>query len=142
MKSQKGVTLISVAIYIVVMLAIVTVISRISTFFYKNVNNTTGQAGAYTEYTKFNNYMTKEINIKGNEVKSCQDTTDMNYIIFSSTQNQYSFVKADNAIYRNKARICKDVDECSITYDSNTRIISIYLKIRNIEYNLKYTVYR
>ncbi len=142
MKSQKGVTLVSVAIYIVVMLIIVAVISRISAVFYKNVKNTTGQAGAYTEYTKFNNYLTKEINIKGNEVRACQNTSDMNYIIFSTTQNQYSFVKSDNSIYRNKARICKNVDNCSITYDENTKIISVYLKINSVEYNLKYTVYR
>ena len=39
MKSQKGITLISLTIYVIVMAAVIGVVGIISTFFYSNMND-------------------------------------------------------------------------------------------------------
>ena len=81
MKSEKGVTITSIMIYVVALTIVVLLIGRIITYFYKNVNNVEENTTANAEYLKFNSYFTDEINIEGNEVEVCEN----NYIIFTIT---------------------------------------------------------
>ena len=139
LKNNKGVTLTSIAIYVIALTITVIIITRISTYFYQNVNKVSTSVEANSEYTKFNSYFTDEINLQGNEVIACStDSNGMNYIIFSKTKNQYSFYK--NGIYRNKVKIIKNVDSCQITYDSTTKVISVIMMINNKTYSTSYTV--
>ena len=62
MKSQKGITLISLTIYVIVMAIVVGVVAIISTFFYSNINDTTQQLDPLTEYTDFNSFFSDEVN--------------------------------------------------------------------------------
>ena len=89
MKSNSGVTLTALTIYIIALTIVVAIIARISIYFYRNVNNINSNTTASTEYTKFNSYFTDEINIEENQVADCDvDASGMQYIIFSKTQNQ------------------------------------------------------
>lgn len=138
-KDNRGVTLTSVTIYVIALTVVVVIIARISTYFYRNINNVTTNVAADAEYTKFNSYFTDEINIEENEVATCgTDANGMNYIIFSKTQNQYSYY--NNGIYRNKTKIVKDVDSCQIKYNTSTKIITVNLTIKNKSYSTQYTV--
>ena len=69
MRTEKGLTLISVTIYIIVMLIIVSVITVLTSYFYKNVNIQSINQDLNQQYTKFNSYFIKEVNKKGN--KNC-----------------------------------------------------------------------
>ena len=53
MKSEKGVTLISVTIYVIVMTLLVAIISVITNYFYKNVELNSKQEEINNQYTKF-----------------------------------------------------------------------------------------
>lgn len=139
LKNNRGVTLTSVAIYVIALTITVIIITRISTYFYQNVNQVSANVAADSEYTKFNSYFTDEINLQGNEVVTCStDSNGMNYIIFSKTKNQYSFY--ENGIYRNKVKIAKDIDSCQFTYNSTTKRISVTMTINNKTYSTSYTV--
>lgn len=139
MKSERGVTITSVLIYIIALTAVVFIVGRITTYFYKNMNTVTGNAVANAEYTKFNSYFTDEINIEGNRVVECDLTDEGNsYIIFSVSGNQYTF--QNNSIYRNKTKISDDVEDCTFGYDSSTEVISVYLKIQGNEFYNTYTI--
>ena len=134
LKNERGVTITSVLIYIIALTAVVIIIGRISTYFYRNMDQVTTNTAAAAEYTKFNSYFTDEINIEGNEVEFWEP----NLIIFSKSENQYTF--QGKGIYRNKVKICKDIDACTFSYNEDTKKIDVYLKIYNRDYNVTYTV--
>ena len=139
MKSNSGVTLTALTIYIIALTIVVAIIARISIYFYRNVNNINSNTTASTEYTKFNSYFTDEINIEENQVADCDvDASGMQYIIFSKTQNQYSY--KNGSIYRNRTKIASNIDECNFIYDTNTKIITVNLTINGKIFNTNYTV--
>lgn len=139
MKSEKGVTITSVLIYIIALTVVVIIIGRITTYFYTNMNFVTGNTAASAEYTKFNSYFTDEINIEGNTVVDCGKTEEGNsYIIFSVSGNQYIFQK--DSIYMNKTKISDDIENCEFSYDSNTQVITVNLIIKGNNFQNTYTV--
>lgn len=71
MKSEKGITLISLTIYVIAMAIVVGVIAIISTFFYSNMEDTDNIVSPMAEYTKFNSFFSDEINHEGIEVIDC-----------------------------------------------------------------------
>ena len=62
-KSNKGMSLVSLIIYLLAVIVVVGIVTRISSFFYKNVDETTEDTISNSEFIKFNTYFTKEINI-------------------------------------------------------------------------------
>ena len=62
MKSQKGVTLISLTIYVIVMTIVIGIVSVVSTYFYKNVGVALETVNPVTQYNNFNIFFTDEIN--------------------------------------------------------------------------------
>lgn len=61
MKNEKGVTLISLTVYVIVMALVVGVLAIITTFFYKNTIDIK-DIDPITEYTTFNTFITDEAN--------------------------------------------------------------------------------
>ena len=82
MKSERGVTLISIIIYVIASTVIVLIVGRIITYFYRNINDYTAENKALSEYIKINTYFTDEINTKGNVVEAFGE----NYVKFAKTQ--------------------------------------------------------
>ena len=103
MKSEKGVTLISLTIYIIVMSIVVGIIAVISGIFFKNINDLE-ETNPLEEYTNFNTYFSNEVNKEGIKVLKY----DSDYIIFDNGV-QYTFIQENKGIYMNKVKICKDV---------------------------------
>ena len=146
MKSEKGITLISLTIYVIAMAIVVGVIAIISTFFYSNMEDTDNIVSPMTEYTKFNSFFSDEVNHEGIEVVSCGScgTTDngQNYIVFSN-EVQYTYISENKAIYRNKVKIAKEIDDCTFTTGTNNgkRVVRVEFeaggKTRENTYTLK-----
>ena len=111
MKSQKGITLVTVTIYIIAMTVAVAIMTVISGYFYKNVDITNSSLDPLTEYTKFTGFFSDEVNHSNIEVLGCEE----NYIVFSNNV-QYTFIEANNGIYRNKVKICRNVEKCQFEY--------------------------
>ena len=87
MKSEKGLTITSIMIYILVLTFIVIILARVSTFFYKNIKELNNNSDNGIQYTRLTTFITDEINTKQNGIESFGE----NYIKFSKTQNQYTF---------------------------------------------------
>lgn len=106
MKSQKGITLISVTIYVIGMTVIIGLLATMTTYFYKNtddVRNITPIA----EYTVFNSFFAEEVNIPDMEILECTE----NYIIFSNGV-QYTYISENQGIYKDKVKICRNIEKC------------------------------
>lgn len=141
MKSQKGITLISVTIYIIVMVIVVAMVSVISSYFYSNIHGASDTINPLTEYTKFNSFFTDEVNHSNIKILECGENG--NYIVFDNGV-QYTFVSENKGIYRNKVKICKEVESCTFDYQiqNGKNVVVVKLKIgtdkeRNVTYTLK-----
>lgn len=137
MKSNKGITLTSLIVYVIGMTIMVSTIATLTSFFYKNIdvedlNSDTNQ------YTKFTSVLSKEINRKDNSIIDCKqlenDNDKVSYIIFSSG-NQFTFNKDGKSIYKNNVKICDNVEMCDFSYeytDSKYKI-TVSLRTTNID---------
>lgn len=139
MKSQKGISLISLTVYIIVMVVIVAIISVISSYFYTNLKDSEGNLNPLTEYTKFNSFFADEVNHSNIKVLECEQ----NYVVFDNGV-QYTFVHENSAIYRNKVKICQEVENCTFDYKikNGKDVVNVNLKMKNsnektINYTLK-----
>lgn len=130
MKSNKGITLTSLIIYVIGMIIVMASISTLTTFFYKNIDITAINDNTTTQYTKFLSSFTEEINNKNNSIIDCKT----NYIIFSSG-NQYTYKEENKAIYKNKVKICSNVEKCkfSYKYQDSQYTVNIEFKAGNID---------
>ena len=141
MKSQKGITLTSLVVYVIGLALVVGIMAVITTNFYKNVNNNISSIDPINEYTKFNSYFTNEVNQYNIKVLECKQTDEQNYIVFDNGV-QYTFVKQNKGIYQNKIKICKDVEECTFStgIKNGNDIVTINMKIGDKEYQNEYTL--
>ena len=146
MKSEKGITLISMTIYVIVMLIIVTVMVILTSYFYGNVDVNSTETKLNQQYTKFNSYFTEEVNKKGNKVMGIGETEDatnnskQQYILFSSG-NQYTFVPENKAIYVNNVKIAEDITDCTFSkVEQNDKVI-IAVTIKGDNNFTKFTKY-
>lgn len=111
MKNEKGITLISLTIYVIVMAIVIGVMAIITTFFYKNMENEF-DIDPIAEYTTFNSYFSDEVNHENIRILEC----DTNYIVFSNGV-QYSYIPENKGIYRNEVKICREVTKCTFKRD-------------------------
>lgn len=118
MKSNRGITLTSLIIYVIGMVIVVSIISTLTAFFYKNID-ITDISDTTSQYTKFSSIFLNEINRDNNSIVECktflENENKVSYIIFSSG-NQYTFKSENKSIYKNNIKICNDVEDCDFSY--------------------------
>lgn len=147
-KSEKGITLISLISYIIVLLIVVGVLGSISTFFYNNIEVVKNTAKFAAEFNKFNGFFVNDV--KNNMHVEVDETNDTIVFIDGTT---YKYNKEDEGIYRGQVKIASNVKSFSakkrtITINSvDKEIVSINIVIgnstknlinQNIDYTLKY----
>ena len=91
MKSNRGVTLTSLVIYIIGLVIIIALMSNFSGYFYKNLSEVTIKQNADEQYSKFLSYITKDANADNlTYVKSGAEGKDCIIFVFSDgTEHQY-----------------------------------------------------
>lgn len=132
MKSNSGVTITSLIIYIIAMLLVIGIVATITSFFYTNVSNLEDNSQNVSEITKFNMYFIEEIEKQDNQVIAINEAK--NVITFSSG-NTYTF--QDNAIYFNQVRICEKVKNVQFTKETinQKEVITVLITVgTNMEY--------
>lgn len=139
MKTQKGVTLVSLTIYIIVMTIAIAGVAVISTYFYSNNNSLSDTIDPLTEYTRFNSYFSDEVNHNNIKILECAD----NYIVFDNGI-QYTYVEENKGIYQNKVKICSNVESCNFgrSVKNGKEVVTVSIQIekgqpRKVDYTLK-----
>lgn len=148
LKSNKGVTLLSLITYIIVFLIVVGVMGTISTFFYNNLTIVRNSAQYCAEFDKFNVFFVNDVK-NNNHVNI--DT--QNNIITFIDGTTYKYNPEDKGIYRGEVKIATNVEafnasKRTITINNvDKEIVSINILIgdstktliqKNIDYTLKY----
>lgn len=128
MKSEKGITLTSVIIYVLVLVIVVGIISVLTSFFYGNIDQMDKTSQSSSEFNKFNMYFLKDVKEQGNKVVSYSDVEGGKYIAF---QNNHIYSYQNNAIYFDKVKICEEVTDFSVSLEQGEgkQLITIYLTI-------------
>lgn len=120
MKSEKGVTLMSLATYIVLMLIVVAILATVRTNFQSNLKQMNDQGTEASEISKFNMYFLQEVKKQGNNIKEISDD-----------KNEISFTTGNKYIYRNNKIYLENSDGTSIEVASNISKCKFNKKIEN-----------
>ncbi len=143
MKSQKGVTLISLTIYIIVMTIVIGIVSLISTYFYQNTHDVLKDIEPITEYTRFSSIFTDEVNHNNIKILAWGE----NYVVFSNGV-QYTYIPENKGIYRSQdktqVKVSRGVEACTFNrkIKNGKEVIAVTVKMENtaektVEYTLK-----
>lgn len=141
MKKQNGITLTSLVIYIIVMILVIGVMTRVSLMFYNNTENLNENTKDIIEFNNFNNYFVKEIKTANNNVNSIAE--DGTYILFD-TGNSFSL--KNSSIYYNDLEIAKNVKNISFKYYTNSEgkeekdIITVNAEFNNYSKQMNYKI--
>ena len=146
MNNQKGITIVSLVIYVVAMSIVLIVINSIITTFYNNTESTDQIVQEIIEFNKFNTYFLKEVKTKENKVDQIGQDKQNSYILFSSGN---SFMFKVNKIYYNDLEICNNIKsinfECKKNIDENGNeryedIIKVTVIFENFTETISYRI--
>ena len=131
MKSQKGVTLTSLVIYITVTLVVLGILTVITTVFQGNIKDIYTEGTNNAEIDKFNVYFLKEVKKKGIEI----NTLSNNEVLFT-TGNKYTFDDNNKCIYLNSnIKIAENIEKCIFASDliNEKTVITVTIKAVDAE---------
>ena len=122
--NNRGITLISLTMYVAGISIIVIAVVTLTSFFYSNIVDLKDSADSLGEFDKFNVAFLKEIENNEVSVSSVGETE----VVFS---NGVTFQFKDNGIYKNYVKICDQVQDCqfSSTTMGENIVIKVYLEI-------------
>ncbi len=103
MKSEKGITLTSLVVYVMVATIVISIMAVISSFFFSNMSSVNGQEQYALEFNKFNMFFINDVK---NNKKAQIDT---GRIIFEDG-TIYEYRASEKAVYRNNTKIAKEIE--------------------------------
>lgn len=144
MKSEKGITLTALVAYITVFVIIITIMTIISSYFYRNVSKIKDSDKYILEYNKFSMFFIADVK-KNTDTKSIT-TNSLEFL------DGTLYVYKNNAIYRNNERIAKHIKNFAFTVSDYTvdnftkKIVKVDTTLgnensqitRNMDFVLKY----
>ena len=144
MKSEKGVTLTSLVIYVLVFFIIISIIDIISSSFKKNIENIIDPPKYVAEFNSFSMFFVLDVK-QNSDVKSVNPTS-------LEFEDGTAYTIKNGSIYRNNFKIAKDVKNFTFTSSDYTendftkKIINVKAEFgnnkesitRDIDFVLKY----
>ena len=149
MKSQKGVTMLALVIYVASFMLITGIVGAITTYFYNNIKLIDTNIATNSEYNKLNLYMAKFTKNEDMEIVSYGELNNSTYITFrgpspTGTVMSYTFVKPyiSDILYLNKAKLCTNVDNFGVNVDESTgkKVLKIFFQVAGTVYSTEYVV--
>lgn len=138
MRKEGGITLLSLIIYVILMIFVVAAVSNITASFYSNLNQFDNESESAVAYSKFNMYFLNDMKKENVEVEEA----NTNYIILSIDNQMIEYSVQNKALYRNKVKICDNVQDVQITADKDQDTIKVHLKIGDYEKTTTYVIER
>lgn len=131
MKSQKGITLGTLILYIILVLIILGILVTVTTSFQGGIKKINEEGTKNINIDKFNMYFLKEVKKSGNKISSITTSE-----ILFATGNKYSYNSTEKGIYLNdNIKIAEDIIKCefsSNTIDGKT-VITVTIQAQGAE---------
>ena len=152
MKSNKGITLLGLIMYVVAFLIIVGIVGTITSFFYSNTQNMNDTATSLGEFNKFNLEMIREAKSEKNKVYSIstKNTADAPYTVVENGQSGTrivftsgtSFTFIDGSIYKDRIKLCNNVKECEFRVENKEekQVVSARIQFNNLSRTVEYVM--
>ena len=149
LKSDKGITLTSLVIYVIVLLIVIGLMSGFSEYFYKNANKITIKENYEEQYTRFLAYLIKDTNSDQlNFIKIKTDSENKYLILRFKDGSQHQYVYSDKNIYYlnvsettpKKILLCNNVTDLTMVYSTNILQVSMTINGRNYEKNINISI--
>ena len=113
MKSERGVTLIILCIYVIVFSIIIVLLANLSNYIYNNLDNINDSSIDFSEFNKFNMYFIEDV--KSNKQALVQNLADDNnneFIQIAFADGDiYTYTIGDNSIYKNNQKIATSIKD-------------------------------
>ena len=143
-KSENGITMINLIIYISCFVVITAIVGGVTTFFYNNTDILDSEISAASEYNKLNMYLAKESEEFNNKFVQFNSEDESTSVLTFSNGNIYTFDKENKLLYYNKMCLCEFVSDFSVTVDHSTgkQVVNVLVKFddNNISYKTSYTM--
>lgn len=128
MKSEKGITLTYLIIYVVLLILVVSTLSIVSTHFYSNTKYLMDNGKYVSQFDKFNMYFVED-------VKNNKETysVESNKIVF---EDGTIYTYSEKSIYRNKVELCRNIENCIFSKLDETDDNNFTKKIINVKLSI------
>lgn len=141
MKSERGITLIAIIIYVILMTFVVAGISAITTTFYSNVNEIDKDSESAVSFSKFNMYFINDIKSENARVVDYTSTSiALSFKGSNGLQQTVTYKAQGDGFYREKVKIFDKLKDIKVEADQSTGNVTIYLKINNYEKSTTYQI--
>ena len=145
MKSEKGITLTSLIIYMIVLSIVIGVITMLTGYFEKNLKRSISR-DTPEQYSRFTTYITNDINSEISTITVNNEGHTIDIRCSDSTSHQYLYNK--NSIYyiakdkdnntKKIIRLCDEISNCTFSCNGDNLKISVTMKDRI--YNNNYSI--
>ena len=151
MKSEKGITLIILGIYVVVFSIVIALLASLSSYIYNNLGGISDSSIDAVEFNKFNMYFVEDVKTnKQALVRKLADDNNREFIQIAFPDGDvYTYTIGDDSIYKKKKKIAKDISDFNAEgfLKGDKMYIEVSIKIgtdeetnynKTIDYVLKY----
>lgn len=139
MKSQKGVTMVTLVIYVSSFVLITGIVGAITTYFYNNMKLMDVNISSNAEYNKLNLYMANKTHKDGVQILKYGE----DYITFLELDgSKNTFVRKGDILYYNTYKLCGNVEDFKVSVDDSTAktVLSVLFKVSGTSYTTKYVI--
>lgn len=143
MKNEKGITLISLIIYVILMTFVVAGVSAITSSFYNNMNEFDKTSESATSFAKFNMYFLNDIKAESAKIagnSNSKNMIELSYKTEKGTMQVVTYSMEKGSLYRDRVKICDKVKDLKFETNKTNGIIEVYMKIDNFEKTTTYKI--
>lgn len=120
MKSQKGITLTSLATYVVLIFVVLAILATVTANFQSSIKEINQEGTDIAEVNKFNAYFLQEVKKQDNEIieitENSIEFSSKNKYEFDSINKDINLVVLDNeGNYSKIIEVAKNIEECSFS---------------------------
>lgn len=134
MKSDKGITLTALVIYVIIFSATITLVSSLSSFIYSNLKELNTDTISSEEFNKFNTYFVQDV--KSSRNVKVETSENGNVIITLDNGGKYTYSTEENAIYRGKVKIARNIIKFNANFlqENNKKLVNVNIGTgKNVE---------
>ncbi len=113
MKSNKGITLVSLVVYVIGITIIFSIVATLTISFNKNSRYIENQTNNSREFTRLNMYLVNDLT-KENITAKVEDNK------LKINNGEIIYTISGDGIYRNKVKLCSNVEENSTSFTQET----------------------
>lgn len=144
LKSEKGVTLLGLIVYVTTFICVTALVGVVSNFFYSNTSVLDETTADASQFTKLQLYIANEFETKRSTVV---DTT-----LDDSIADEYEFIEFSSGnkliyhqgyIFYNKINICNNVQDFKVKIEpaaNNKSVLKIYIVFGNMSYTTEFAM--